>query len=329
MPDHVTPVLLIGAGNMAVEYSRVLSFLRVPYDVIGRGEISARRFSEQTGKVVWTEGMAAYFQKRAARSMPGTAIVAVNVEQLEQVSRQLIQHGVRHILLEKPGGIDLQQLKKIETAADTSGANVYVAYNRRYLASVNRALQWIEEDGGLSSFHFEFTEKADLIAKLQQSVRVKQGWVLANSTHVIDLALFIGGPPIELHSYTAGGLDWHPHAAVFAGAGRTETGALFTYKADWKSAGNWSLELMTQRRRIVLNPLESVKYVIKNEREIREEKLADPYDSQFKPGLFRLVSDFLSPSPSKRLVTIRDQVWNTEHVYLPIQKNVRVVSSER
>lgn len=319
MSDYVGRLWLIGAGAMAIEYSRILSFMQIPFQVYGRGKTSAAHFTRMTHKEVHTGGLDVYLNVEN-KGLPQYAIVAVNVEELEQVAQKLIARGIPNILLEKPGGVNRESMQRIEAAAGAKGVHVYVAYNRRYLSTVMKAREWIAADGGLTSFHFEFTEKADVIADLDTSAFVKSNWVIANSSHVIDLAFFVGGVPIQMDCYTASGLDWHRHAAVFAGAGLTKDDVLFTYKADWKSAGNWQIEWLTAKRRIYLNPLEQLSVSDKKKRILRRVNLSDRWDTQFKPGLYRLVMDFLSHKPSKQLVTMQEQVWNTNHLYVPIQQ---------
>ena len=40
-------------------------------------------------------------------------------------------------------------------------------------------------------------------------------------------------------------------AALVAGAGVTENGALFSYHANWEAPGRWSVEIMTKKRRLM------------------------------------------------------------------------------
>jgi hypothetical protein len=64
--------------------------------------------------------------------------------------------------------------------------------------------------------------------------------------------------PHQMNAYRDGGLDWHPSGDRFAGAGITESGVLFSYHADWKSAGRWGIEIMTPQNAYRLIPLEKV-----------------------------------------------------------------------
>ena len=45
----------------------------------------------------------------------------------------------------------------------------------------------------------------------------------------------------------------------FSGAGISISGALFSYQANWQSAGRWSVEILTKKNRLILCPLEELK----------------------------------------------------------------------
>lgn len=304
-------ILLVGAGPMAAAYAKVLAAEKMSFEVVGRGYASARAFMDATGHPVTEGGLEA----RAAGDLPGTAIVAVGVEQLAEAVRLLLSRGVKRILVEKPAGLDEAEIRSVAAATKDAAAEVFVAYNRRFYASAARAREIIAEDGGATSFHFEFTEWSAVIEKVPKSPRVKQAWLLANSTHVIDLAFHLGGEPASLSAVTAGkgALAWHPRASVFAGSGVAASGALFTYNADWGAPGRWGVEVMTRRRRLVLRPLEELLVQRHGSLALAPETLADD-DKRFKPGLRAQVLAFLGGS-DPRLLPIEAHLKRTETCY--------------
>jgi predicted dehydrogenase len=193
----------------------------------------------------------------------------------------------------------------------TKSAHVQIAYNRRFYASTLRALELIEEDGGVESMHFEFTEWGHEIRSLKKAEGVKDAWFLANSTHVVDLAFYLGGAPSEMNTYTAGALDWHPSSAVFAGAGRTNTGAVFSYQANWDAPGRWGLEVITSNYRLIFRPMESLQVMRKGSVKIEPVELDDRLDKEFKPGLYEQVRRFIG-GKHNGFCTIEDQgrLWS-------------------
>jgi predicted dehydrogenase len=281
MSDHL--IWLVGAGGMAVEYARVLEALSARFEVIGRGAGSAARFTEKTGRPVRLDGEG---------GSPHAAIVATPIETLAPVASRLIERGVRRLLVEKPAGLDLDELRRLDETARAHGAEVFVGYNRRFYGATQRARQILDEDGGPTSFSFDFTEWSHEIVGLPIAPEVKQRWVLANSSHVLDLAFHLGGLPRELDARVAGSLPWHSRA-VFAGSGISEKGALFAYHANWAAPGRWGVEVMTAKRRLIFRPMEKLQVMPLASVAISEEPLPDDLDRRFKPGLYRQTEAFL------------------------------------
>lgn len=182
--------------------------------------------------------------------MPEKVIVAVGIEALSSTTSLLIEHGVKDILLEKPGVGHASEIYPLTEMAEKHSANVLLAYNRRFYSSVLKAQEIIEADGGVQSFSFEFTEWSNIIKGLKKHPAEHNNWFLGNSTHVIDTAFYLGGKPKEIAAFVKGGLSWHPSSSVFAGAGIAEGGALFSYTANWEGPGRWSIDIITKKKSI-------------------------------------------------------------------------------
>ena len=148
MSDNSSPnVWLIGASQMSQDYAKVLKALQTPFKVIGRGENSAATFESATKIAVQTGGIGSTLQKEAA---PEVAIVAVGVEQLAYVSSKLLQAGTKRILLEKPGGINQEELQNLQSEAQLLQSDVWLAYNRRFYESTRKTQEIIKADGAMS-----------------------------------------------------------------------------------------------------------------------------------------------------------------------------------
>lgn len=285
-------IWLIGAGGMSVDYVKVLQAQKQDFIVVGRGELSAKHFEDKTGHRVIVGGLVNYLS--AFPLIPEAVIVSVGVEQLYNTTMQLLEYGVKHILVEKPGGLLLNEMEQLKDSAKANDAKVFIAYNRRFYSSVIKARELIELDGGVTSFNFELTEWSHVIGKLDKKPEVLAKWFLANSTHVADLAFFLGGKPTEITSYSSGTLDWHPTSSVFAGAGISDKGAIFNYGADWKSAGRWSVEMLTNKNRYVFRPMESLNIQARGSIKQNVLHVDDTLDKEFKPGLFLQVEQFIN-----------------------------------
>lgn len=299
-------VLLIGAGYMGIEYAKALNTLKKDFTVIGRGKKSAKEFEKEIGVKVIIGGLDKYLSEIS--KTPSAAIVAISEEQLGHATVLLLKSGVKNILVEKPGGLDFEDIKKVAKIAKIEKANVYVGYNRRFYASVSKAREIIKNDGGVLSFHFDFTEAVHKIVPLVRPPGVKENWFLQNSTHVIDMAFFLAGWPKKMTCQVLGSLSWHPAGAIFAGCGISETGALFSYHANWKSPGRWSLEVMTKKHKLFFKPLEKLQIQELGSFEIKDFLLNDKLDLDFKSGVYKELESFFGGK--NNLCTIEEQVKN-------------------
>lgn len=299
-------ILLVGTGPMAIEYTKILQDLGESLVVVGKDELSIDNFKKVTKILPAGGGIENWLKSN--KDYPSRAIVAVTENMLGKVALELLGAGFKSILVEKPGGFSFTEIKKVAQTAQKNRANVYVGYNRRAYASVKMAQEMIKKDGGVTSFNFEFTEWSHKITPLKKAKGVKEHWALHNSTHVIDLAFFLAGQPKKISTYIIGSLPWHPTGAIFAGAGITKKGALFSYQANWESPGRWSVEMLTRKHRLILRPLEKLAIQKIGSVEVTEVNIDDKYDLKFKPGLYMQVKNFLA-NPRK-LCHIQEQVEN-------------------
>lgn len=242
---------------------------------------------------------------------PTHVVVATPVEELPSVANKLLDLGVLEILIEKPAVLDVQTGQELLCRAKEKHASIWVAYNRRFYASVRTAQKMIADSGEtLLSIWFEFTEWAHVIEGLtNQSELTKARWLLANSMHVIDLAFFPCGLPKSESSMfvSSGGLSWHPDAAVFAGAGLAENGTPFAYCANWDAPGRWGLEWLTRSTRYIFRPMEKLQVMRRGSVGIEEVQLIDDLDQKFKPGVYLQDKAFVEGDTSQ-LVALEQAV---------------------
>ena len=307
----VKEIWLIGAGAMAIEYAKVLKDLPCSVTVIGRGGRSATIFEEKTGIHVVCGGLAEYLMHTENR--PDMAIVATGVLDIAENARFLMDAGVKRVLLEKPGGINKQEIDTLSQRADIVGGDIFIAYNRRFYASVLGAQTIIKEDGGVTSFQFDFTEWTSVIEKLEKPAKELNSWFLTNSGHVLDMAFFLCGEPARLEPLVAGNLPWHLAGSIFVGTGISKSGALFCYHANWDSAGRWGVEVNTAKRKLIFRPLEKLQIMMKDSVEIKFAELNYELDEKYKPGIYLQTQAFLN-SEDQYFMTIQQQaermIWN-------------------
>jgi predicted dehydrogenase len=287
---------------MAVDYAKVLKHQDTNFTVVGRSHEGTEKFKEQTGIAAIANGVPGWQEKENTDAEYG--IIAVSFEALAATAIELMDAGIRKILLEKPAGLTAQEIHSVCEHAKKTGTRIFIGYNRRFYASVIEAKKMIAGDGGVQSFNFEFTEWCDHITDKLKHSDTGKNWFLANSSHIADIAFYLGGEPKELHACTAGGNDWHPTATVFAGAGVTHSGALFSYQANWDAPGRWGVEVLTRKHRYIFRPLEKLQILKHNTVSVEFVDIDDRLDLEFKPGLYRQTESFLNEDAQAPLLDI-------------------------
>jgi len=305
-------IWLVGAGYMAKEYAKVLKVLGREFIVIGRGKKTAADFEKALQVPVVAGGIENYLL--SSKVPPKHAIVTVDAPYLYGVTRKLLDFGVLNLLVEKPGALNVASIRELEKLSIKKKARIFIAYNRRFLSSVLRAKEIIKGDGGCLSFVFEFTEWTHLVKDAKKSKEEKAKWFIANSTHVVDLAFYLGGPPKTIECFSSGGLDWHPSASIFSGSGISDSGALFSYCANWEAPGRWGVEVLTRKHRLILRPLEELQVQNLGSIEVKKMVLDDELDRSYKPGLHKEAASFLNGA-YVNLKPLADQVRDMKLYY--------------
>ena len=314
MSDHLAgnkEIWIVGAGPMAIEHARVAIHLGISPIIIGRGMVSAIEFEKKMSIPVFVGGLSKFLEERKP-SKNTHIIIATGSEVLMPNLLLFKDLEFNSILVEKPGAISIAELLSHEEELSKISKKIYVAYNRRYYPSVQKAIEYIEKDGGLQSLHFEFTEWSHKVGNLNKVQGVKENWFFANSTHVIDLAFYLAGSPKEIVAFQKeGNLDWHKNS-FFSGAGITENDVLFSYEANWESAGSWGIILKTSKRKLILNPLETLKKMERGS--ITIENCDVKSGENLKDGLLEMYLDFLRNN-KKSLSNLQDHIGMSNQVF--------------
>lgn len=274
-------ILIIGAGVMARAHYQAASCLDgVDVEFECLRESSAQNLREQFNATVRTSSC-----KHQDLSCFDLVIVAVGICDLGSVCIDVAQRGASLILCEKPVFLSSREVAVLSGKLDSLRSKLYVAYNRRFFGSVLMLRRLIASDGGLLSMHFDFSERqSDTIGHSEEE---RFRWGIANSSHVLDLALYLAGSEVEKASRFASAieLDWHGGDAIIAGSGVTESGVVFSFHSNWVGAGRWSLELVTAEAKYILSPIEELRVQRKGSFEIKvlDDQFVDKLGT--KPGL--------------------------------------------
>ncbi len=297
-------ILLFGSGYMANEYLKVLKALSCDVFIIGRNRQKVKALADSYGFKGCGGGTSGL--KNVDCGDFDWVINAVPVDKLFEVTSACVQHGLSNILIEKPGALNLNELNALKKK-EKKGINIRVACNRRFYGSVQALRERIKEDGGIVGCFFDFTDREKDIFEAAKGSSFVDRWGWANSMHVIDLAFHLIGLPQQIKTFRDAGWKFHPTGNVFTGSGRSEK-SLFSYYSTWSGGGRWAVEISTPEGRYKLSPLEKLAFCKKNQFNWEEKEFAMEHDTQFKPGLYKMVNEVILNNRPNTLPTLDEQI---------------------
>ncbi|MEP1094956.1 MAG: Gfo/Idh/MocA family oxidoreductase [Cyclobacteriaceae bacterium] len=306
MSDNIE-ILIVGAGPIAREYIKVLDAMNCAPIVVGRGESNLQKVKEAYPRCkVFGGGINGWLSDNKP---PPNAIIATPVEHLASNTKELLISGCRNILVEKPLTFNKSEALELANLAKLKEANVFIAFNRRSYVSVMHAKELIEIDGGVSSYHFDFSEAIFTINPENYSEQTVQYWGMANSSHVIDTAFHLGGNPETLQCGQYGNdVSWHKSGSIFTGMGEAPGKVPFTYHANWGCPGRWNIAIMTSKRKLLLSPMEQLHQQLSGGFAIELVDLDYSKDLDFKPGFYHQVEVFLKNNGTFHIDDLSDEI---------------------
>jgi|688.fasta_scaffold603721_1 hypothetical protein len=284
-------ILLVGTGQMSINYAKVLCALNKDFIVLGRNTLSAKKFRDLFPNVPMITEL-----KELKKINCEFAIIAIDILHLLTYAKKMVELGIRNILIEKPGSIFLSELKDFECITMDFDINIRIAYNRRFYRSVQECKKQVQLDNNIVNVNFEFNEKLSEIDNLPIDDKIKQKWMIANSSHVFDTVNFICGDINASTQYASHQTFLHPSGTTFVGCGKLINGGLYSYSSNWGIGGRWKIEIVTNKNRYLLHPLERLK-IYNVDKLVFEDLLNEneyELDNKYKPGLFKQVEKFIN-----------------------------------
>lgn len=292
-------ILLNGYGYMGKEYAKILRKHKIEFIIVKQ----SYKDNDVDEKIIYG-GIEKIIKKDVIDCTH--AIIATPIDKLEEHLEIIINLGIVNILIEKPGGLNTENMRRFVNY------NIYVAYNRRFYKSVCELLNRINYDGGITSFTFNMTELINKIDISKYNEKVLNKWIISMTSHLLDLVFFICGKPdsITCKTITKNKISWHANE-IFIGHGNIGD-ILFSYHGNWLSGGRWKIEICTNNGLYILCPLEELSVQYKGEFEIKNIELET---DEFKCGLEEMVNSYLFNNNDVRLVTLKEQCDNIDYIY--------------
>lgn len=273
-------VLLIGCGNIAHHYASFFKREQVKFSIHGRSLNNTVSFASKYAVDSFTceeRDEAPVYEEFTH------VILAAPIELLSSYVNRLKAFKHLQILCEKPGFLNWSELDSYQQCN-----NLWFAFNRRFYETTKKLKEYLE----LSSFlkiKVEFDERIFQVEQSKKIREVKDRWMLANSSHVIDLAFYLLDYNVDFKKFIngrMGGISWHPSGRFFHSSYLSDNIQL-TFDSSWNGLGGWSVYVATEDSDYELKPLE--KLIIQSK--TGEFELNEP--EEFKAGFASMLNSFL------------------------------------
>ena len=274
---------IIGAGNMANEYLKVLSNYN-NLDLVG---IFSRTFSkaENLKNIYKIKKNFTSIIDLFEQTKPDIVIVTVPGDHMYRTCEQLIEFPCL-IFIEKPPGINFKEYKKLLSLSQSKKQNIYVGMNRRYFSSTLNLIRRIEKIKEPRSIQIYDQQDTITAKKKGKSKKLLSNWMYANSIHLVDYISFLSRGKIKKIIFTLKNKNEINCSLNFS------SGDTVNYISRWNKPGPWQVKVSTKKFYFEMSPLEILR--IKSEFNRKNIYLdMSKEDKKFKTGLKLQVEDLV------------------------------------
>jgi len=277
---------LIGAGNIAQEYLKVIKdlknircsaiFTRTP------NKIKPFYKKYQIDKICYS------IEEFLKQDKLDGIIIAINLESVFKILKKLKFKKIP-ILIEKPVGKNFSESLLIKKLISKNKNKLFVALNRRFYSSTIKAKKMITNKPGK-----RFIKITDQQNQKHSSQILNANLMYANSIHLIDfITIFARGKITKLKKIKKYKKNkFHEVITKIYFSSKDEV----LYYCNWNSPGAWSLNIIQNKQRCELKPLEDLtsETINKKNKIIRNKFLRNDKDTKYKPGFYLMLKNFES-----------------------------------
>lgn len=234
-------IALIGAGNMGRQHHLHLQTLdSAQLCGIADPGPQAATFAAECAVPYFTD-----HRQMLERVLPDAVIVANPSAQHVSTALDCLAAGVP-VLLEKPVGVNLDEVAELVAASASSGVPVLVGHHRRHNPMIDRARQLLQSGvlGRLTTVTALWQlQKPDSYFDIAWRREPGAGMLLTNLIHDLDLLRYLCGEVSQVQAFGSHGIRGFGNEDSMAVLLQFDSGALGTLTGSDGVAAPWSWEL--------------------------------------------------------------------------------------
>lgn len=272
---------IIGLGNISKFHLEVFSSLK-DVELTAFCDVDINK-AKESAKIHGVEKVYSDYNEMFKQNKLDGACIFVTGDKMGDVIINSLEYGVP-LFVEKPFGLNYEDAKMVKKASDSKNVQIFVGHNRRFMSTITKAKEVMEETGGVKSIVIEGNERLEAVKKIYAGRdSIINNWVYLNGIHCIDLFRYFCGETKEVVSMSKFG-DYHSLLKFDSAVGH--------YHSVWDAPDGWSVQLINDKVKAIIKPLE--KLTIKKPGNVEEVIELSKKDTDFKPGFYDQHSAFIS-----------------------------------
>lgn len=286
-------VTIIGSGNMAGEYVRVIQNIGnfKINGIVTRKVSSYKKLAQKINYKVKRLKISDLTQIRS-----DLIIVAISEENIFKILKQI--SNVKSIILcEKPIGLNYSEFSKILKLFEIKNTKLFVALNRRYYQSMNMLKKLIEINS-IGRINIVDQQDQNLMKKNGKNEKVIKYLMYANSVHLIDLINFFSLN--SSYKILKKKIIRSSKTKIIECEIKTHR-IIFKYKCYWNIKKRWEIKAFGRNKIYRLKPTEKIFVSKNNSKKKYNEIEISKIDQKFKPGIYFLMKDILKYLKNRKL----------------------------
>lgn len=290
--DNMKKIGIIGFGKIGAKHFEV-------FKALGHTPICSANRSAPGRRNASAVGIAKTFEnyhEMIKTENPDGVICSPSLFSNYAIAKEIIPYGIP-ILLEKPPGESIEELKALNQLSVKHKTPVMLATNRVWYSVLRNA---IADAGGINQINrveVQWSENPNRLVN-ERGFTHKQALNrnFTNSIHGLSLLHFLSGALQDRDVNLFKGIGKYDYR--FELTGKSKQGTLASFYSSWEVQLPWRLKFQTKVAEYVFQPIENCKkidFATKKESVIE----ADEFDKRFKPGFYKQAQAFLSVIDSK------------------------------
>jgi len=282
MKKNKLKILFIGAGNIAKQHLIVLEKLMdLKYSWICSRTNSKSKKLAQSFSMKNIEENYEYFIEKNRKNIDGIFIL-VSPNQIFRISKTILKFKIP-VFIEKPPGLNIKELSELNNLSKKYKTSNLIGYNRRYY-SITQKLKKKLKNETIIAAHVEAHERYWILKKKVKDKFILKNWTYANTSHVLNLLLFLLGDFKKVISFSKNNFNKKNIEVNTSALIEFKNKIFTTFKSNWDVPGGWLIKIFCTKNTYILDPLE--KCIVINRKFEKKEIKSEKYDAVNKNGFY-------------------------------------------